>query len=165
MELDNQTTKQAYIQMLSDVLKRKLAVLNRLMELTGDQEVLMKQDTFDEEAFSRTIDQKGEQLELLTKLDTGFEQLYENVREELSTQKSKYFHEITTMQEDIASITDLSVKLQAMEKRNRTKLEQILSQKRREIKSSRMSSQTVAKYYKTIANQNDTPSFFYDKKK
>ena len=165
MELENQTTKQAYVQMLSDILKKKLAVLYELMNLTTTQEELMKQEPFSEDEFIKTIELKGEQLEELSKLDTGFEQIYDSVRDELTNQKEKYFHEITQMQEYITSITDVSVKLQASEKRNKSRLEQILSQKRRDIKQSRVNSQAVAKYYKTISNQSDVPSFFYDKKK
>lgn len=165
MELENQTTRQAYIQMLSDILKKKLAILSELMNLTTTQEEIMKQEAFDENEFDKTIELKGEQLEALEKLDLGFEQIYDSVREELETQKVNYYHEITQMQEYITSITDISVKLQALEKRNKSRLEQILSQKRRDIKKSRVSSQTVAKYYKNMANQSDASSYFYDKKK
>lgn len=165
MELENQTTKQAYIQMLSDILKKKLAILNELMKLTGAQEELLKRENFDESEFDQTIDLKSEQLEALSKLDVGFEQIYTSVREELETQRANYYHEIATMQDYITSITDLSVRLQAMEKRNKAKLEMILSQRRKDIKKSRVNSQTVAKYYKTMANQTDIPSYFYDKKK
>lgn len=165
MDLENQTTKQAYVQMLSEILRKKLAILNELMNLTAAQEELMKQESFNEDEFIRTIDAKGAQLEELTELDTGFEHIYESVREELTTQKANYYHEIIRMQEYIASITDISVKLQATEKRNRSRLEQILLQKRKDIKQSRVNSQMVTKYYKTIANQGDSPSYFYDKKK
>lgn len=165
MELENQTTRQAYIRMLSDILKKKLAILSELMNLTVAQEEIMKQEAFDEDEFSKTIDSKEKQLEALEKLDIGFDQIYDSVREELTTQKAQYYHEITEMQECITLITDLSVKLQALEKRNKSRLEQILSQKRRDIKQSRLNSKTVAKYYKTMANQGDVPSYFYDKKK
>ncbi len=164
MDLENQTTKQTYIQMLLDILKKKLAVLSELMNLTTAQEELMKQESFYEDEFIKTIELKGKQLELLSELDAGFERIYESIREELTVQKAKYYHEITQMQEYITSITDISVKLQASEKRNKARLEQILSQKRKDIKQSRVNSQIVAKYYKTVANQNDVPSYFYDKK-
>lgn len=165
MELENQTTKQAYIQMLLEILRKKLAILNELMRLTLVQEELMKQEPFNEDEFLKTIDEKEKQLKALTELDTGFEHIYDRVREELTTQKANYYHEITLMQEYISSITDISVKLQATEKRNRSRLEQILLQKRKDIKQSRVNSQMVTKYYKSIANQNDAPSYFYDKKK
>ncbi len=165
MELENQTTKQAYIQLLLDILKKKLAILSELMSLTIAQEEILKQEDFDENEFSNTIESKEEQLEELAKLDIGFEQIYDSVREELATQKVNYYHEIAQMQEYITSITDLNVKLMALEKRNKSRLELILSQKRKDIKKSRMSSQTVAKYYKSVANQSDVPSYFYDKKK
>ncbi len=165
MELESQNTRQTYIQMLSDVLKKKLEILNELMNLTMTQEEILKQEAFDENAFSNTIESKGEKLEALSKLDIGFEQIYDSVREELAAQKAKYYHEITQMQNYITSITDYSVKLQALENRNKSRLEQILTQKRRDINKSRLNSQTVAKYYKTMANQSDVSSYFYDKKK
>lgn len=165
MDIENHTTRQVYIQLLTDVLKKKLEVLNRLMSLTEQQEKMIASDLFEGDQFLQTITLKEEQIQNLSKLDTGFEQLYEGVKKELNLNKENYVAEITLLKEDILSITDMSVKLQAMEKRNKLKLESIFAKKRKDIKNSKISSQTATNYYKTMANRHEVQSYFYDKKK
>jgi len=165
MELENHATKQAYIQMLADTLRKKSEVLNQLMNLTEQQERLMISDNFNENDFLETISLKDEQIQALTKLDAGFDQLYESVKEELVTGKVNYATEITDLKERITYITDMSVKLQVLEQRNKSKMEVLLARKRKEIKGSRISNQTATNYYKTMVNQHEAQSYFYDKKK
>lgn len=164
MELDNQSTKKAYIQLMTDVLEKKAGVLNQLMLLTEQQEILIASDNFDEDEFLQIVSTKDEMLQNLNKLDDGFEQLYDRVREEIVTEKDKYTTEIKYMQKLIATITDINVKLQASEKRNKSKLELYFSNRRNQIKSSRVNNQSVTNYYKTMTKQHDVQSFFYDKK-
>ena len=164
MELENHTTKKAYIQLLEDTLNKKLQVLRILLDMTNQQESIIASETFNEDEFLQTISSKDEQIQILLKVDAGFEQLYESVKEELVTGKEKYVVEITAIKELITMITDLSVKLQAMETRNKSKLQTVLAKKRKEIKGSRVSNQMATNYYKTMANQHEIPSFFYDKK-
>lgn len=164
MELDNQIAKQTYIRMMAETLDKKTDLLIRLMELTNQQEGLIASDQFDEEEFNRIISAKEEELQKLSKLDDGFEKLYESIKEELVVGKNKYEEEIAKMKESISKITDISMKLQATEKRNKAGLEFLFARKRKDIKNARMSSQTVASYYKAMSRQNETQSIFYDKK-
>lgn len=165
MDLENNTTKKAYVQLLADILEKKLIVLKRLTGITEQQEKLISSDTlFEEELFLETISLKEEQIQNLSKLDTGFEQVYESVKEELDGNKENYVKEISLLKEQISNITDMSVKLQVLEKRNKSKLELVFTQKRREIKNARISSQTATSYYKSMANNHKPESFFYDKK-
>jgi hypothetical protein len=165
MELENHTAKQAYIQLLAETLKKKDDILNRLLELTKGQDEIISADPFNEDEFHQMITLKEEQILALTKLDTGFEQLYVSVKDELESGKEKYASEIAILKEYIIRITDLSVRLQTMEKRNKAKLEVLLATKRKNIKGARISNQTAANYYKTMAKQQEAQSYFYDKKK
>lgn len=164
MELENHTAKQAYIQLLADTLKRKTEVLNQLLDLTERQELIIASEDFNEDEFLQVITLKEEQLQVLDKLDSGFEKLYESVREELTLGKEKYEEQIVFLKEQISVVTDLSVRLQTLERRNKSKLEVIFTTKRKNLKNARVSSQTVANYYKTISKQHEAQSFFYDKK-
>lgn len=164
MEFENHESRQAYILLLVDTLKRKSEVLNNLIKITEQQESILALEQFDEDDFLQSIDVKEKQIQLLTKLDDGFEQIYQRVNEELSDNKWNYTSEIAVMQGLITSITDAGVKLQAMEMRNKYKLEAQLAAKRKDIKKSKLSSQTVTNYYKTMAKQHETQSAFYDKK-
>jgi flagellar biosynthesis/type III secretory pathway chaperone len=165
MELESSKTNQTYIQLLIDSSKMKMNVLKELTLITEQQEELLKKETFEEDLFSQTISQKDKLLNQLIDLDQGFERIYSSVKDELTNNKHRYEVEIRTLQEYIASITDLSVKLQALELRNKTKLEAVLATKRRDIRKSKVSSQTATNYYKTMTNQHEVQSFFYDKKK
>ena len=78
--------------------------------------------------------------------------------------KLNYSVEISCMKELITKITDLSVRLQAIEKRNKEKFEAVIASKRIEIKKLRISNQTATNYYKTMAQQHESQSYFYDKK-
>jgi flagellar biosynthesis/type III secretory pathway chaperone len=164
MELENQTARQAYIQLLVDTLRKKSEVLNQLMQLTEQQESIIASEEFNDDEFFEIVALKDEKLTALSKLDDGFEQLFESVKEELFTSKVKYVEEITVLKQLITSITDVSVKLQALETRNKAKMDVYFSNQRNEIKRSRLSNKTVASYYKTISKQNEAESFFYDKK-
>ncbi len=165
MELDNHATKQAYIRLLIDTSRKKLQILQQLTDITEKQETILNLESFDEDCFLQTIAQKNEHLDQLAELDQGFEQIFGSVKDELVENKYRYETEIKVLQEYIISITDFSMKLQALEQRNKAKLETILTSKRRDIRKSKISSQTAVNYYKTMTHQHETQSFFYDKKK
>lgn len=165
MELDNNIAKQTYIQLLADILMKKRDVLNQLLNLTETQEAIISSEDFQEEEFLNIISLKEEKIQALTKLDIGFEQIYENVKSELSSKGEKYAVEIAKLKEYIVAITDLSVKLQTLELRNKSKMEVVLATKRKNIKIARMSNQTAANYYKSMAQHTEEQSYFYDKKK
>jgi tRNA U55 pseudouridine synthase TruB len=165
MATDDPVTKETYIKLLVDTLSNKLQVIDQLIALSLTQENEITSDTFDEKYFEELMDQKSTLIEKLNQLDTGFDTIYQAVDEELKENKEKYKDAIIVMQGLIKKITDKSVELQALEIRNRDKLEQLLSQKRKEIKSSRVLGKTAANYYKTMVNQHEQKSFFYDTKK
>ncbi len=165
MELENNQIKQTYIRLLIDSSKKKLEILRELMQISEQQEALLRSEAFEEDLFSQTISQKDTLLNQLNELDNGFERIYDSVKEELKENKYRYEVEIKTLQEYITTITDTGVKLQALELRNKAKLETVLATIRKDIRSTKVSSQTAAKYYKTMTNQNEAQSFFYDKKK
>ena len=159
-------TNQVYIKILADSLVKKTEVLRRLEELTAWQEKLLSGDTFNEDDFDQSMKEKEEQLVILSELDQGFENLYSRVREEMAQNKGFYKKEITSIQHSIEEITDYSVKLQAMEARNRDRFRVCLASKHKEIRDVRMNSQSAASYYKNMSNQHQAgQSYFMDKKK
>ena len=165
MEIEDNTTRQTYIQMLIETLEKKEQILIWLMNVTTQQEELISSDPFDQGLFEQTITIKDEHLGTLTGLDDGFEKIYNGVRTELLENKDKYVDEITALKSLIKAVTDLSVKLQALEQRNKAKLDFLFSQKRKGIKDSRISNKTATNYYKTMTKQHEVDSVFYDKKK
>ncbi len=165
MDADNLMIQKNYIQLLVDTMKKKLEVLDQLSGITQEQENIIGADSFDDSRFLNTIDEKEKLLKSLEELDGGFDRAFERIREELLGNKYRYETEIRALQSYIAEVTDRSVMLQAMELRNKSKLEQYLSRARKEIRSSKLSSENVVKYYKSMTNQAEGQSYFYDKKK
>ncbi len=163
MEL-NDNAKETYIQLLIDSLVKKQGVLNELMEITTRQQNIIDSESFEEDEFLKTISLKEEQIKSLEEMDRGFELVYDRIRENLSDNRKEYIPQITALKELVTIITDLSVRLQALEKRNKPKLEALLANKRKSIKNSRLSNETVTNYYKNMSNKPDTKSYFYDKK-
>jgi hypothetical protein len=164
MNMEDSTTKQTYVQLLIDTLENKKKVLNWLVNVTEQQDTIATAETFDEKLFDETIAIKEDHLNKLVMLDEGFDKIYDGFKEELGLNKYSYRKEIKQLKALISEVTDISVKLMALEKRNKTKLDYVFSQKRKGIKESRMNSKTAANYYKTMARQHETHSLFYDKK-
>lgn len=163
MEL-NDNNKKTYIQIIIESLNKKYKVLNELMQITSRQKAIIDADSFDEDLFMETISLKQEQIDKLSELDRGFELVYDRIREDLKTNSKEYQSEITSLKELVTKITDLNIKLQALEKSNKPKLESRLANKRQSIKKSRLSNQTVTNYYKTMSSGQEAQSYFYDKK-
>ena len=164
MEL-NDNAKATYIQLLIDSLGKKHEILDELMGITSSQQAIIDSDGFDEDEFLKTIDLKEEKIKSLEELDRGFEMVYDRIRDELNDNRKEYSAQITSLKELVTAVTDLSVKLQALEKRNKSKLESILINKRKNIRTARLSNETVANYYKTMSGKPEAQSYFYDKKK
>ena len=161
MEL-NDNAKQTYIQLLIDSLSKKYGILNELMQITIKQQTIIGAARFSEDEFLDTISRKEKHISDLETLDRGFEQAYDRIRTELNQNTKEYTSEITSLKKLVTLVTDLSVKLQALEKQNKSKLEAVLTNKRKEIKNARLSNETVTNYYKSMSGRQEPQSYFYD---
>lgn len=145
-------------------LTKKIEILEKLLEYTKAQEMLLEEEEFRMEEFSKLLDKKGELIDVLNTMDQGFEQVYERMEEEIKGKKEEHSHEILLMQERIRTITDLSIKLQELEYKNKEKVEIQFSQKKNEIKTFRQSKDNVNKYYRVMSKTQVVDSAFLDKK-
>lgn len=153
-----------YLMIMVESLSKKIEILETLMEYTKQQEVLLEAEEFDMEKFSEFVEKKGELIDTLNTMDQGFEQVYERLEEEIKGKKEEYSHEILLMQQRIKTITDLSIKLQELEYRNKEKVEAQFAKTRNEIRNFRQSKDNVNKYYRVMSNTQVVDSAFLDKK-
>ena len=153
-----------YLMMMVESLSKKIGILEQLIEYTKEQETLLEEEELNMEEYQQLLDKKGELIEVLNTMDQGFEQVYERIEEEINGKKEKYTTEILLMQQRIKVITDLSVKLQELEYKNKEKIEVYFSKKRNEIKNFRQSKESVNKYYRTMSKTQVVDSAFLDKK-
>lgn len=158
--------KLTYINIMTDTLKKKELLLKELKTVTKKQTTILEQEEFDADGFDATIDEKQNKIDELLKLDEGFMDLYEKVKDTLINEGKDYAIEIEQAKELIKNQTDLSVELQALEEKNRVKLSVHLSKGRQKGKDFRTSSRTAAAYYKNMSNHHqDGDSYFLDSKK
>lgn len=154
-----------YLNILEDSLKKKIEVLNRIGEVNDAQTEVIKGESADLEAFDQMMEEKDLYINELTKLDEGFESLYDNVKQELVGNRQKYADQIKRLQELITQITDKSVSIQAQEARNKALVENCFKKKRQELGYSRKNSQAAYGYYQNMNNMKGIQPQFMDKKK
>lgn len=159
--MDNNDT---YVKILINTLEKKEKVLDDLYRITIMQENILKSNTQDMDAFNNSIDDKEMLIQYLNELDAGFETIYDRVKLEMPLNKDGYREDILKLQELIMGITDKSVKLQALELRNKVAMESFFVVKKKEVKEFKKNSQSAANYYKNMVDRPQGESYFLDKK-
>lgn len=158
--------KLTYLNIMIDTLKKKESLLNELKAVTVKQADILESEDFDADGFDSTIDEKQGKIDELLKLDEGFMELYEKVKDTLINDGRDYAPEIEKAKALIKKQTDASVELQALEEKNRVKLSVHLSKGRQKGKDFRTSSRTAAAYYKNMSHRHqEGDSYFLDSKK
>lgn len=160
-----ETNGMTYIRMMLDVLNKKEVHLKKLLEYTTEQETLLKEENFEEEEFAGLIEKKAGIIRKIEEFDNGFQSIYNRVAEELKEHKDDYKDQVLEMQALITRITDLGVKLTALESKNKTALEVTLRGKKQGIRQFKVSKQTADKYYKNMIGMQTGASYFMDQKK
>ncbi len=153
-----------YIEILTESLRKKKKILEDILEENEKQAGAIR-DEESMEAFEATVTAKSKLLWDMEALDNGFETVYERVKEGLEDQKEKYKAEISEMQALISEITDLSVRIQASEQRNKKLAEGYFSGARRQIRESKKSVRVASDYYKSMSGSTDTGPRMVDQKK
>ncbi len=155
----------ASLDMLEESLVKKIEVMKSIEEENEKQKTLLKNpNEVDEEAFDKILDEKGELIDQLLKLDDGFQALFDRVKEEVGQNKDKYKDQIKRMQDYIQEITGMSASIEAAEHRNKKLAEEYFSAAREKMNFSRQTSAAAFNYYQTMNNYRDVPPQFMDNK-
>lgn len=158
--------KVTYLNIMVDTLKKKEILLNDLKKISLNQAEILEGKEFEADEFDKTIDQKQTKIDELLKLDEGFMEMYEKVKDTLTNDGKDYAPEIEQAKALIKKQTDISIELQAIEEKNRLKLSVHLAKGHQKGKDFRISSRTAAAYYKNMSNRHqDGDSYFLDSKK
>ena len=159
------TGNDTYIVMLKDTLVQKKKVTEEILWVTLEQETALAPEFEDMERFDALMEKKEPLIAKLEQLDQGFSDIYAKVQASLTGKKDEYKAEILELQKLITEITDISVKLQALEESNRRMLEKYLLEKKQQIKMVRKNNRTASAYYKTMAGGTQDEALFMDKLK
>lgn len=101
--------EQTYIDIMIQSLEKKERVLDRIIELDNVQKNQLEDPELKPDDFDEVVEEKAKLIEQLDQLDSGFEKLFERMKEELEGNKEAHREEIRIMQQHIKSITDKSV--------------------------------------------------------
>lgn len=154
-----------YVQIMIDSLKKKVDILNQITALNQEQKVLIQADVLDLEAFDAIVEKKGERIDTLNNLDSGFQKLYDRVKEALEGKRDAYKPQIAEMQALIAQIMQLSMSIQAEEERNKDTIKAHFSKLKKEVYQIKNSQKVAQNYYNSMNKLNFVDPQFLDKKK
>ena len=163
MNPKDQVTTQ--LDMLEKCLVCKQELLKKIYQVTLEQEAILDTEPVSEEAFENTLSEKEELLKLLEQYDQGFENTFGRIREAVLADQNEYRARIETMQQLIKTLTDQGVRIQALEQKNKRKLDIYLDTQRQQIKAFNVSNRTVSNYYKSISGAGKGEAYYMDKKR
>lgn len=154
-----------YINILIESLQKKIRILDEIILADQEQREGLEDPNLDPDDFDKIVEKKSEYIEQLDQLDSGFEELFARVRDELNENREKYKEQIHTMQDLIRKITDKSLMIQKQEAQNKELMQQKFAAVRSQAREVRKSQKIVNQYYKNMmkANYND-PQFLDNKK-
>ena len=153
---------EAYIDIMLQSLKKKEQVLNKIIIINKDQKLALEDENAGPDKFDETVEQKAELIEQLDQLDSGFEKLFERMKEELEGNKDKYAEQIKQMQVYIKSVTDKSVEIQAQEARNKDLMTKKFAEIKSKARTVRQNSNVANKYYQSMNKLNYVDPQFMD---
>lgn len=157
--------KSRYLPVMIQSLVKKDAILTKIIEINRTQNDELENPSLDPDDFDKTFQKKAELIEELELLDSGFQELFEHVRDELNGNKDVYADEIREMQEYIRRLTEKSADIQTQEARNKALMEQKFEAVKKQVKEVRKSQKIVNQYYKNMMNTAFIEPQFTDKKK
>ena len=139
-----------YIEIMLRSLRKKEQVLDEIVRLDDIQKETLTDPERTFEEFDDTVEKKSACIEQLNQLDSGFEKLYDQVRQELDENSSAHAEEICQMQQCIRSVTDKSVKIQAQEARNKQLMKEKFSTVQKQATDVRKNSRAITGYYNSM---------------
>lgn len=160
-QVEKRLENSVYVSMMADSLKKKEDILEFLYKKTEEQEIILRSEDPDLDQFQRTIDEKGIQIAQLDQLDQGFDALFRMVEKEIQANRENYKEDIIGMQGRIRRVSDLSMKIQVLERQNSERLKGFLSKKKSEIREARMNGRTASSYYQNMANAHKADQSYY----
>lgn len=157
--------EQTYLDIMIQSLNKKIQVLDKIIELNLLQKQQLEDSQSSIEMFDKTVEDKTKLIEQLEQLDSGFDKLYERVRQELLTNKEAYAPKIAIMQTCISKITDRSVEIQTQEARNKDLMTRKFVYIKEKAKVFRTNKKVTNQYYKNMMQLNYVEPQFMDNKK
>ncbi len=163
--MQNEMNNKDYIDILIQSLSKKIAVLNRIIEANAKQSDIIAEEKIDFDRFDEIYEEKANLIKELNLLDSGFEKVYNRVKEILDVNRELYREDIIRMQDMIKVIVSKVADVEVSEKKNHEAMTQKNVMMKREIKTRKLTNKAAAEYYQTMNKLNVIEPQFMDKKK
>lgn len=157
--------QETYIDIMIQSLEKKIKVLEEIKKQNIVQKNVLEDDKAEADAFDATVERKSALINQIMQLDSGFDKLFERVRDELNANGEAYRDKIRTMQDLIRKITDLSMEVQAQEARNKDLMTRKFVMVRQRAKAVRTNTKAANQYYQNMMQLNVIDPQFMDNKK
>ena len=145
---------------VAEIIERAIKEIRKVNIL---QQQLLEDDRADADDFDQTVTDKSILIEQMEQLDSGFDKLFDRVKEELQSNREMYGEQIKVMQSCIRKITDLSMEIQTQEARNKDLMTQKFVSVRQKAKVVRTNSKAASQYYKNMMQLNVVDPQFMDR--
>lgn len=157
--------EQTYVDIMIQSLEKKIKVLEEIKKQNLLQKQLLEDDKAEADEFDATVEGKAALIEQIMQLDSGFDKLFERVRDELNNNQEAYAEKIKKMQSLIRKITDLSMEVQTQEARNKDLMTRKFVMVRERAKAVRTNTKAASQYYQNMMQLNVIDPQFMDKQK
>jgi hypothetical protein len=157
--------KNAYVDIMIQSLQKKIKVLDAIIEADKIQKQALEDPNLDPDDFDKTVSAKSDLIDELNKLDEGFQETFNIIRDELGENKAKYRTEIKIMQDLIRKVTDRSMQITHQEAMNKQLMTNKFAHVKKQVREVRQSQKIVNQYYKNMMNRNYVEPQFMDNKK
>ena len=155
----------SYLNILQDSLIKKLELLDQIEKKSLEQSEMIKVSNVDLALVDANMDEKAKLIDEILKLDTGFESIYEKVREQLLANKEQFKVQIHNLQGLISKVTEKSTAIQAIEARNKAQMDIVFSTQKREVQNRRNAMSVARDYYQNMNKVKHVSPQFLDHKK
>ena len=157
--------KHNYIAILKTSLDKKIDILEKICLKNEEQRKLAMADKFDLDRFDEIYDEKGKLISELNLLDSGFQSVFDRVKDALENDREEFREDIATMQKLVRRITELSMEIQAQEARNKELMERSTTSMKQDVKTAKATNKAAIDYYHSMAKLNVIDPQFLDQKK
>ena len=155
----------SYLNILQDSLIKKLELLDQIEKKSLEQSEMIKVTNVDLALVDANMDEKAKLIDEILKLDSGFESIYEKVREQLLTNKEQFKVQIHNLQGLISKITEKSTSIQAIEARNKAQMDIVFATQKKEVHNRKNAMSVARDYYQNMNKVKHVSPQFMDHKK
>ncbi|MCQ2538421.1 MAG: hypothetical protein MJ124_08475 [Lachnospiraceae bacterium] len=164
--MNNSQNLAGYLRLMKDILARKRTAMNKIIDYTNAQAKVLAAEEFDDEAFDDYIGLKQAEIDKINELDDGFTAVYNKIEGDLKNNSKEFESIIKEIQGIITEVTDMSVKIGMLEKKNWDAFEKRRNEIKRTVKTFGVNRQTASSYYKNMSGVGgEAGPVFMDQKK